>query len=146
MAEEKREDANAWSLVNSPDEYQKDGLTLLVPKARQQNMAAAQCRNHTALLQDCEDPSPVLSILLRPDHTLLPGKAPPKADLCNMLPPPTAHLPSLCTSQHSLSTLPYIKQTNSKDLLQSTGNSAQYSLITYMGQNLKMSRFMYVYN
>lgn len=127
------------------DEYQKDGLTLLVPSAQQQNMAAAQCRNHTALLQDGEDPSPGLSILLRPDHTLLLGKAPPKADLCNMLPPPTAHLPSHRTSQHSLSTLPYIKETNSKDPLQSTGNSAQHSLITSTGQNLKMSRFMYVH-
>jgi len=105
-------------------------------------MAAAQGRNRTALLQDCENPSPVLSILLRPDHTLLLGKAPPKADLCNMLPAPPAQLPSHCASQHSLSTLLCTKQTSSKDLLQSTGNSAQYSLITYMG---KKSENEYIY-
>ena len=112
------------------------------PQCPTQNMAAAQGRNRTALLQDCENPSLVLSILLRPDHTLLLGKAPPKADLRNMLPAPPAQLPSHCASQHSLSTLLCTKQTSSKDLLQSTGNSAQYSLITYMG---KESENEYIY-
>ena len=40
-------------------------------------------------------------------------------------------------------TLLYIKQTTNKDLLYSTGNSSQYSVMTYMGKELK-KEWMYV--
>ena len=38
----------------------------------------------------------------------------------------------------------YIKQINSKDLLYNTGNSTQYSVMTYMGKESKKER-IYVY-
>ena len=41
----------------------------------------------------------------------------------------------------------YLKQITCKDLLYSTGNSAQYSVITQMGKKcLKKSRYMYMSN
>ena len=40
-------------------------------------------------------------------------------------------------------TLLYIKQTTNKDLLYSTGNSSQYSVMTYMGKEVK-KEWMYV--
>ena len=43
-------------------------------------------------------------------------------------------------------TLLNVKQTINKDLLYSTGNSTQYSVITYMGKNLKKNRYMNMYN
>ena len=36
-------------------------------------------------------------------------------------------------------TLLYIKSKTNKDLLYSTGNSTQYSVMTYMGKNLRKS-------
>ena len=33
-----------------------------------------------------------------------------------------------------------------KDLLYSTGKSTQYSVMTYMGKNLKKSGYVYMYN
>ena len=41
-------------------------------------------------------------------------------------------------------TLLYIKQITNKDLLYSTGNSTQYSVMTYMGKNLK-KEWIYIY-
>ena len=41
-------------------------------------------------------------------------------------------------------TLLYIKSTTNKDLLYSTGNSTQYSVMTYMGKELK-TEWIYVY-
>ena len=41
-------------------------------------------------------------------------------------------------------TLLYLKQITNKDLLYSTGNSAQYSVITYMGKESE-KEWMYVY-
>ena len=38
----------------------------------------------------------------------------------------------------------YIKQITNEDLLYSTGNSIQYSIITYMGNNLKKRLYVYV--
>ena len=35
---------------------------------------------------------------------------------------------------------------HNKDLLKSTGNATQYSVIIYMGKNLKKDEYMYVYN
>ena len=43
-------------------------------------------------------------------------------------------------------TLLNIKQIANKDLLYRTENSTQYSVMTYMGKNLKMSGYMYMYN
>ena len=43
-------------------------------------------------------------------------------------------------------TLLYIKQITNKKLLYSTGNSTQYSVLAYMGKNLKKSGYMYMYN
>ena len=43
-------------------------------------------------------------------------------------------------------TLLYRKQITNKDLLYSTGNSTQYSVMTYMEKNLKKSGYMYMYN
>ena len=43
-------------------------------------------------------------------------------------------------------TLLYMKEVNNKDLLYSTGNSTQYSVITYMRKNLKKNEYMYMYN
>ena len=40
-------------------------------------------------------------------------------------------------------TLVYIKSITNKNLLYSTGNSTQYSVMTYMEKNLKMSGYMY---
>ena len=40
----------------------------------------------------------------------------------------------------------YIKQITNKDLLSSTGNSTQYSLMTYMEKNLKKGGYMFVYH
>ena len=42
-------------------------------------------------------------------------------------------------------TLLYIKQMTNKDLLYNTGNYTQYSVITYMGKNLKKNGYMYIY-
>ena len=42
-------------------------------------------------------------------------------------------------------TLLYIKQVTNKDLLQSTGNSTQCSVITYMGKGSKTIKWIYVY-
>ena len=39
-----------------------------------------------------------------------------------------------------------MKEVNNKDLLYSTGNSTQYSVITYMRKNLKKNEYMYMYN
>ena len=41
-------------------------------------------------------------------------------------------------------TLLYIKQTINKDLLYSTGNSTQYSVMTYMGKGSKKEQ-IYIY-
>ena len=41
-------------------------------------------------------------------------------------------------------TPPYIKQITNKDLLYSTGNSAQYSVMTYMGKESK-NEWIFVY-
>ena len=35
---------------------------------------------------------------------------------------------------------------NDKDLLYSTGNSIQYSVMTYMGKESKKNGYMYMYN
>ena len=46
-------------------------------------------------------------------------------------------------------TLLYIKQVTNKDLLYSTGNSTQYSVMAYMGKESKRkntSGYMYMYN
>ena len=43
-------------------------------------------------------------------------------------------------------TLRYIKQITSKDLLYSTGNSTQYTVMAYMEKNLKKSGYRYMYN
>ena len=44
-------------------------------------------------------------------------------------------------------TLLYSKQITNKDLLYSTGNSAQYSVVTQMGKGfLKKNRYMYMHN
>ena len=40
----------------------------------------------------------------------------------------------------------YIKQITNKDLLYSTGNLTQYSVMTYMGKNLKKRGYMYMHN
>ena len=42
-------------------------------------------------------------------------------------------------------TLLCIKQITNKNLLYSTGNSTQYSVMTYMEKNLKKSKYMYIY-
>ena len=45
----------------------------------------------------------------------------------------------------NINTLLYIKQISSKDLLYSTGNSTQYSIITYIGKEYeKEERYVYV--
>ena len=38
------------------------------------------------------------------------------------------------------------KQPTNKDLLSSTGNSTQYSVMGYMGKESKTSGYMYMYN
>ena len=43
-------------------------------------------------------------------------------------------------------TLLYLKWIANKDLLYSTGNSAQYYVTTSMEKNLKKNRYMYMYN
>ena len=44
-------------------------------------------------------------------------------------------------------TMLYLKQITNKDLLYSTGNSAQYSVVTQMGKGfLKKNRYMYMHN
>jgi len=43
-------------------------------------------------------------------------------------------------------TLLYIKLITNKDLLYSTGNSTQYSIMTYTEKNLKKSGYLYIYN
>ena len=43
-----------------------------------------------------------------------------------------------------IDTLPYIKEITNKDLPYSTGNSAQYSVMTYMGKESK-KELIYVY-
>ena len=43
-------------------------------------------------------------------------------------------------------TLLYTKEITNKNMLCSTGNSTQYSVMAYMGKNLKQSRYRYVYN
>ena len=43
-------------------------------------------------------------------------------------------------------TLLYINQITNKDLLQSTGNSTQYSVMTYMGKASKKEWIQYKYN
>ena len=40
-------------------------------------------------------------------------------------------------------TLPYLKQITNKDLLYSTGNSAQYSVITYIRKEFEKKDNMY---
>ena len=42
-------------------------------------------------------------------------------------------------------TLLYIKQIPNKDLLYSTGNSTQYSVMSYLGEESKKSGFIYQY-
>ena len=44
-----------------------------------------------------------------------------------------------------MNTLLYIKQITNKDLLYSTGNSTQYSVMTYMGTESKKKEWIYVY-
>ena len=39
-----------------------------------------------------------------------------------------------------------IYKTTNKDLLYSTGNSTQYSVMAYMEKKLKKSEYMYMYN
>ena len=47
----------------------------------------------------------------------------------------------------NIHTLPYLKQITSKNLLHSTGNSAQYSIITYMGEESEKEQIhVYIYN
>ena len=43
-------------------------------------------------------------------------------------------------------TLLFIKQITNKNLLYSTGNSTQHSVMTYIGKELKKSGNMYMYN
>ena len=43
-------------------------------------------------------------------------------------------------------TLLYIKLITNKDLLYSTGNSTQYSVMAYMGKQSKKNGYMYMYN
>ena len=43
-------------------------------------------------------------------------------------------------------TLLYLERITNKDLLHSTGNSAQYSVTTNWEKNLKKKRYMYMYN
>ena len=43
-------------------------------------------------------------------------------------------------------TLLYMKQITNKNLLYSTGNSAQCSVITKWDKNLKKNNYMYMYN
>ena len=43
-------------------------------------------------------------------------------------------------------TLLYTKQITNKGLLRSTGNSTQYSVMTYTGKESKKSEYMYTYN
>ena len=43
-------------------------------------------------------------------------------------------------------TLLCVKQVTNKDLLYSTGNSAQHSVMTYMGEESKKEGYMYMYN
>ena len=40
----------------------------------------------------------------------------------------------------------YLKWVNNKDLLRSTGNSSQYSVMIYTGNHLKKSGYMYMCN
>ena len=42
-------------------------------------------------------------------------------------------------------TLLYIKKITNKDLLYSTGNSTQYSVMVYMGKESKKKKCIYVY-
>ena len=43
-------------------------------------------------------------------------------------------------------TLLYIRKINNKDLLCSTKNSVQYSVITYMRKESKKNEYMHMYN
>ena len=43
-------------------------------------------------------------------------------------------------------TILYIKQITNKNLLYGTGNSTQYSVMAYMGEEYKKGGYMYIYN
>lgn len=80
VAQEKQEDANAWSLGDTPDEYQSDKLSFTVPRAGWHTTMVAQYTSHIPLLQDCEEPSPDLRILLDPAKLSSLGEHHPKAN------------------------------------------------------------------
>lgn len=104
MAKEKQEDADAWSLADTPDEYGNDKLSSTVPGAGWRNTVVAHCTSHIPPSQDCEELSTVLSVLLDSGPDTPPrGSATQKQTRPRHNARSHARLPNWCTSQNNLS-------------------------------------------